>query len=247
MTIRHWLAGGAAALALLVAGCGGGDEGNQVAGPPGGKKVEPIAPPAGSDWTQVVEATADGGYRMGNPNAPVKLLEFGSFGCPHCAHFEAEASEPLKNQYIKSGRVSWEFRSFMLFPADPAITLLVQCNGPQPYFLLKEQIYATQADWTQRMQQAMDRFAQLPPQQRLKPMIEAGGLDVFFRQRGVPQAKLEACLNDTATLERAIAVSQRGIEDFDVRGTPSFYINGSKLSGGSWAEVEPDIKRALGE
>jgi protein-disulfide isomerase len=246
MKMRHGLTGGAAAFALLLAGCNG-DEGNKVAGPPGGEKIAPVAPPAGTDWSQVVEETRDGGFRMGNPNAPVRLLEYGSFGCPHCAEFEGEAVRPLEDQYIKSGRVSWEFRSFLLFPSDPAVTLLARCNGPQPFFLLKEQLYATQMEWERKMQGAMDQLQQLPPKQRLKPMIQAAGLDEFFRQRGMPEAKIDACLNDSAALERAVAVSQRGTEDFAVTGTPSFYINGIKIEGGRWQEIEPQLKKALGE
>src|SRR5687767_9431026 len=144
--MRRWFVCGAAALALCVAGCGGGDEGNAVAPPPGGQKIAPIAPPAGSDWTQMVTQTAEGGYRLGNPDAPVKLVEYGSYGCSHCALFDAEATEPLKN-YIRSGRVSWEFRSFMIFPSDPAVSVLASCRGPDAYFTLKEQLYATQAEW----------------------------------------------------------------------------------------------------
>jgi protein-disulfide isomerase len=246
MTMRLGLAL-VAAMALL-AGCGGGDEGNKVSPPPGGQKIAAVAPPAGTEWTQVVSETPDGGFRMGNPNAPVKLVEYGSFGCSHCAAFEAEGAEPLQNQYIKSGRVSWEFRSYLIFPGDPAISMLTRCHGPQAFFLLKEQLYATQADWAAKMMQSAEQLEALPPAERLKPVIQAAGLDAFFRQRGMPQAKIDSCLSDKAALDRVLAVSARGQDEFEVTGTPTFFINGSRLeNAGAWSVLEPQLKRALGE
>lgn len=242
----------AAALGLLLVGCDRGGD-NVIAPPAGGQKIAPIQPPAGSDWTQVVSETADGGFRMGNPTAPIKLLEYGSFGCPHCAEFEGEAAEPLKD-YIRSGRVSWEFRSLHIFPFDPAVSLLMRCHGAEPYFLLRQQLYASQPDWERKFQewvnqpQVQTQLQQMPPQQRMKPMLAAAGLDEFFRQRGTPEAKIDECLTDTKGLERVLQVSQRGATDFHVEGTPTFFINGIKVPDtGTWPQLQPQLKKALGE
>ena len=250
--MRSALTIAAAALALLVAGCNRGGD-NVIAPPASGQKIAPVKPPTGGDWTQMVSETADGGYRTGNPNAPVRLLEYGSFGCPHCAEFEGEAAEPLKG-YIRSGRVSWEFRSLHIFPFDPAVSLLMRCHGSEAYFLLKQQLYASQPDWEAKFQQwaqqksVQDQIQQMAPQQRLKPLIAAAGLDEFFRQRGMPEANIDACLADTKGLQRVLDVSQRGSTDFGVEGTPTFFINGIKVSNtGTWPQLEPQLKRALGE
>jgi protein-disulfide isomerase len=190
---------------------------------------------------------------MGNPNAPVKLLEYGSFGCPHCGEFEAEAAEPLRD-YIRSGRVSWEFRSLHIFPFDPAVSMLTRCHGPEAYFLLKQQLYASQPEWERKFQEwaeqpaVQSQIAQMLPQQRLKPLITAAGLDEFFRQRGMPQAKIDACLADTKGLERVFEISNRGSTEFNVTGTPAFFINGTAAkNAGRWSELEPLLKRALGD
>jgi protein-disulfide isomerase len=248
--MRRWFLCGAAILALSVAGCGGGDENNVVAPPPGGQKIAAVPPPAGSDWTQMVTQTADGGFRMGNPNSPVKLVEYGSFGCSHCAQFDVEASEPLKD-YIRSGRVSWEFRSFIIFPSDPAVSVLVSCRGADAYFTLKEQLYATQGEWMGKLgewqNQNQAQLQQMSPPDRLKPMVQAAGLDAFFRQRGMPQAKVDSCLADIKALGQVLEISSRGSE-LGVTGTPAFFLNGIKLeNAGTWEAVERDLKRALGE
>ena len=49
--------------------------------------------------------TPEGGFLMGNPNAKVKLVEFGSLTCPHCAEFEEQGGKPLVDNYVKKGLV----------------------------------------------------------------------------------------------------------------------------------------------
>src|SRR3546814_9181159 len=61
---------------------------------------------AAKDWTKTVARTPEGGFRVGNPDAPVKLVEYGSLTCDHCAHFAEEATPKLLGQYVRSGRVS---------------------------------------------------------------------------------------------------------------------------------------------
>ena len=246
--MRLGLRYGVAALALLVAACGGeGDENNGVAPAPAAK-IAAVPPPAGGDWTKAVAETGEGGFRLGNPEAPVKLLEYGSFGCSHCATFEEQAAEPLINTYVKSGRVSWEFRSLLIFPTDPAISMLTRCRGPQAYFPLKAQIYASQAEWQGRLMQSARELEALPPDARMKPMVTAAGLDAFFRQRGMPQAQIDACLDDKAGLERVAEISKRAQDEFGVSSTPTFFINGVKLDNAeNWPALESQLKRALGE
>ena len=60
-------------------------------------------PPKNGDWSTVVTKTAAGGFVMGNPNAKVKLVEFGSMTCPHCAEFDETGGKPLIDNYVKNG------------------------------------------------------------------------------------------------------------------------------------------------
>src|SRR5438309_4461990 len=86
-------------------------------------------PPPGGTWADVVNATS-AGFMMGNPNAKVKLVEIGSLSCPHCKKFEDEGVPALVDKYVKSGKVSWEFRPYLIHgPIDMAANLIVSCNG----------------------------------------------------------------------------------------------------------------------
>ena len=234
-----------AAIALMLTGCGEDAATNQAGG--GQAPLTQIQAPNG-DWTQTVTQTEAGGFLMGNPNAPVKLVEYGSFTCSHCAKFSEEGTEPLTNQYVKSGQVSWEFRPFLLFPSDPGIGMLLRCQGATPFFTLTDQLYASQDEWIQSVQQVMEQQGQqlqsMPAAQRAGHVVKAAGIDQFFRQRGMPEGRINACLSDTSHLQALTDTTSQGVNE-GVTGTPSFFINGEKADVGTWAELEPKIKNAL--
>ena len=209
------------------------------------------APYTGKDWTETLAKTPEGGFRMGNPDAPVKLVEYASITCPHCGEFAETATTPLRDQYVRSGQVSWEYRPFMLFPTDPGIFMALRCNGPQPFFSMIDQLYATQRDWVGRLQvlteQQQQAIQNMSPSARSAALVQAAGLDQFFRQRGMPQARLDACLADPRGLQRLTEITQYGTSHDNVNGTPTFFVNGERQDGvGVWNQLEPRLRAAMG-
>ena len=123
--------------------------------------------------------TADGGFRMGNPAAPVKLIEYGSLACPHCRHFEETGYTPLVQSYVGSGRVSYEFRNFLISGPDIAISLLAHCAGPGKFFAMSQYVFATQPQWQKKLE---DMSA-----------ADAAGLDTMTDQQrsfALPQSQI---------------------------------------------------------
>lgn len=243
--MRFLIGSGAAALILLLAGCGAKDKGNTQAS---ATPLTQIAAPNG-DWTQQVTETPEGGFRMGNPDAPVKLVEYASLSCPHCAEFEEQGMPTLTGKYVKSGQVSWEFRTYMLFPTDAGVSLLLHCQGAQPFFRLSQELYAGQRDWMGRIQALpqpqLEQMQNLTPQQRAEALVKAGGLDEFFRQRGMPASKVQACLADPQALEKLGQITDRGNKD-GVTGTPTFFINGKVAEEtAAWDKLEPQLQAAI--
>lgn len=242
---------GAAALALALAGCGGSSAGNNASALTNNAAPIPqIAAPNNGDWTQVATMTDRGSYLLGNPNAPVKLVEYASITCPHCAEFTEAAATPLRDRYVRSGQVSWEYRPFMIFPTDPGVFLLLRCLGPQAFFHVAEQLYADQRTWVGRLQatpqaqlQALDS---LPPAQKAAALIRAAGLDEFFRQRGIPEGRMTTCLGDDAALQQLGRGTQRAGTEDNVTGTPTFIVNGEKLDVGDWPGLEARLRTAIG-
>lgn len=244
MKLRH-----AFPLVLLLAGCGGGGSGNssEPAAP-----VAAVAAPAGRNWTETVSTTPEGGFLMGNPNAPIKLVEYGARTCPTCGAFSREAAGPLARDYVSTGKVSFEFRDFLVHGAqDLAAVLLGQCGGPQPFFPILDQMYAGQEQWLSKLiaraqnDPNFERTLQSqPPAQQMVTFAETMGLIDFVKQRGIPEAKARACLTDTAKMDQLAKRSQDATASGQVTGTPTFYLNGEKVETVSWPEVKQALERA---
>lgn len=241
---------GLAALALMLAGCGGDENGgNAAAGAQQNAPLKQIAAPNG-DWTQVVSETPQGGFVMGNPQAPVKVVEFGSMTCGVCAAFAEEGEPALIEKYVKSGQVSFELRNFVRDGADLAAALLARCNGASAFFPLTDQLFAAQSDWLGKLQtmtpEQQQQLSALPPGQAASALGKAAGLDQFVRVRGIPAAKAEACLADQAQVQRLVAMNETAVKQYEVSGTPTFLINDKVVpESANWASLEPAIQAAL--
>lgn len=237
--------------ALALAGCSKGAETAPVAPTADTRPVAAQAAPAGRSWLETVSKTAEGGYRMGNPAAPVKLVEFGSRMCPTCGSFAREAYEPLK-PYVQSGKVSFEFRDFLVHGAmDLPAALVGQCGGTAPFFPILEQMYQNQAsylDWVNKLSPAEKQALEAgtaPPMQAVGIMAKAMGMVDFVKQRGIPEAKAQACLANKATVDALTKVTQDASNAGTVTGTPTFLINGKPVPGVvSWGQLKPALKAA---
>lgn len=208
--------------------------------------VAPVPPPAGKSWSDLVSPTADGGMVMGNPNAPIKLLEYGSLSCPHCAHLANEGMTTLIGTYVNSGRVNYEYRSFAIHGIDIPLTVLVRCADKSAFFGLVEQLYAGQDALLTRAQAGQKQAevaAKLPPAQRISGVADAYGLPEFFAARGLPISKAHACLANTASAE-AVAKQAESYGNSGIDSTPTLIINGTKSTALSWPELEAALKAA---
>jgi protein-disulfide isomerase len=180
----------------------------------------------------------------------VKLIEYGSLSCPHCAEFEEQGGPALRDTYVKSGQVSWEFRTYLLFPTDPGISLLANCQSEQAFFPAIEQLYKDQRTWMGKIQalpqEQLEALGTMPARESAAVVARAAGLDEFFRQRGMPSSQIDSCLSDPAGLEK-IAETKRKGDEMGVNGTPSFFINGKLYEGpANWGGLQPALREAIG-
>lgn len=213
--------------------------------------LAPAEAAAQRDWTKTVVATPEGGFRIGNPNAPVKLVEYGSLTCSHCAHFGEEGVPALLSNYVASGKVSFEFRNYVLNVFDLTGAMLSRCAGAGNFFPLSDRILSTQAEWIGRAQalSAAEREAisALPPSQQLVRIAAVTGLDRLAAAHGVPADKVSACLSNDTAVNRLTEMRRIAAEQHGINGTPSFLINGSVASGvHDWTALEPLLKRPAG-
>jgi protein-disulfide isomerase len=240
----------AAALGLVLVLGGCGSEGEKGASASSGP-VAAVPPPAGKSWTDVVAATPQGGFVMGNPDAAVKVVEFASLTCGACAAFAQQGFPNLVDKYVKTGQVSFELRNFVRDPADLAAALLSRCSGPGPYFQLSEQLFAAQPDWLGKLQAmppaAQQQLQNAQPAQAVSIYADQAGLLQFVRVRGVPTEKAQACLADQAALQGLVDATSSAAREYDVSGTPTFLINNRVVpNAANWATLEPQIQAAVG-
>ena len=244
--MKAQLSTGALALGLLLAGCGGGD-GNAVATGNAAAPLQQIPAPNEGNWAEVVTQTPEGGFRMGNPDAPVKLVEYASMTCPHCKAFSDEASAALRDTYVRSGQVSWEFRNFLLGGPDLVLSLLSRCQPPAAYFSTIEQVFAQQTEFMMAIDENEGRtIGALPPEQQIAPLARAMDADTFFARRGMPEARFNQCLADRQAIQGLTEGTQRSATQEGVSATPTFFINGEQQQASSWAMIEPQLRAALG-
>lgn len=246
MTKAHFLALGAAALAL--AGCNKGADNATAPSNTASGNGAAVPPPAGKDWTQVVSATPEGGFVMGNPNAKVKLVEYLSLTCPHCKEFEEKGFPKLRDEYVKKGTVSIEARNYVRDFVDMTATLVSRCGGPDPYFPMTEQVFAQQTQIFDKLQAIspaeQQRLQGLSPSDQFKAVASLIGIDQFAKQRGITQAKLDACLSDKTAVDKLVDMQQKA-NTMQIPGTPTFFLNGEMLQNvGTWEQLEPKLKAA---
>ena len=230
--------------ALALAACGGSKDAVPTAP---ANSVAAVAAPTGQDWTQVVSKTPEGGYVMGNPNASLKLVEYGSRTCPTCGAFGQTGMQPLENTYVKSGKVSYEFRDFMVHAPDLGVAILGHCAGTAPFFPILEQMYLEQPRFLEKLESAgsfQQSIQSRTPQAQAVAWVEHLGYIDFLKQRGVPETQARACLADPKLMKAVTDLSQAAI-DKGVTGTPTFFLNGQRLQDQvMWSQIEQALKAA---
>jgi protein-disulfide isomerase len=145
---------------------------------------------------------------LGKADAPVTIIEYGSFTCPHCAHFNNETLPRIESEFVEKGQVRLVFREFLRNQVDIAASLLVRCAPQESYFKLVDVLFRSQDSWA---------FGDKP--------IDA--LKQIGRTAGLDPAKLDQCLADQALQQKLIAQTQEAIDQLKVEGTPTFFVNGA--------------------
>ena len=248
MKPAHFLIAGAAALAG--AACNAEQQPQAGADGPTGP-IQTVERPASGDWSEAVTATNEGGFLMGNPNAEVKLVEFGSMTCPHCATFDEVGVPQLIEKYVKPGTVSFEFRNYVRDPYDITASLIARCNGAKTFFPLTGAIFDSQREWTGKLQEVpeaeMQALQTMQPAQQFSTIAKWTGLQQFAAMRGVPKAKSSQCLANQSEIDRLVQMNSDASSQYQIGGTPSFLINGKVAeNAASWETLEPLLKEALG-
>jgi len=193
-------------------------------------------------WNEAVVQTPEGSHVVGNPAAEVKLVEYVSYTCPHCAHFEIEADAPLRLTFIGTGKGSVEYRPFLRNKIDLAVALMVNC-GPESKFRGNHaMILRSQDKWFGNFSPAQEQRWGSPDFGTAMRAI-ANDLKLYdrFVARGYTRVELDRCLIDKAAGSKLAEQSGYAIEQLKVNATPSFLINGQLQDVHDWAGLRPRL------
>ena len=200
------------------------------------------------NWDATVVET-DGGHRIGNPDAKVKLTEFISYTCPHCAHFAREGEPRLKLGYVIQGEVSLEIRHLIRDPVDLTAAMLVNCGAaakfPQNHtaFMLGQDKWIEPLGRATEAQQVRWRVAGAAGR---RAIASDAGFYRLMEGRGYRRTEVDRCLADEAFARKLAETSAKDWRLPGVGGTPAFAINGTVMPDThTWEALEPHLKRAL--
>jgi protein-disulfide isomerase len=165
---------------------------------------------------------------LGSPDAPVEVIEYASFTCPHCGTFHLNVLPQLKADYIDTGQVRMIYREVYFDRFGLWAGLVARCAGPERYFAITDLIYEQQRQWTQG-----------------SPAEVAEGLRRIGRTVGLSNEQLDVCLTDAVTAQAMLDAYEANMEEHDISGTPAFVIDGELYSNMSYADMSAIIDERL--
>ena len=151
---------------------------------------------------------------LGPKDAAVTVTEYASMTCPHCAAFTEQVFPKIKEAFIDTGKIRFVFREFPLDIKAAAGSMLARCiakDDSGKYFAVIDMLFKQQNDWVMKE--------------------TAATLTRIGKQAGLSQTAVEDCLKDQALLDKIAADQKFANEVLKVNSTPTFFINGEKLTG----------------
>ncbi len=161
-------------------------------------------------------------FSLGDPNAPVKIVEYASFTCPHCATFHEQVFKDLKRDYIDTGKVQFTLREVYFDRYGLWAAMVARCGGEMRYFGITDVLFSTQQEWAASND----------------PTTVVNNLKTIAVAAGMDGAAVDACMQDGAMAEALIARFETNMAADGVEGTPTIFINGTKHSNMSYADMK---------
>jgi len=207
----------------------------------------PASAPASPDWSRTVTTAPNGAYVIGNPNAKVRLVEYLSYTCSHCARYAGDSAAKLKAGPIKAGAVAVELRNAVRDRVDFAAALAARCGGPQSFAGHHEALFAGFESIMTKMEayEATSPAKVADPNEGVKVVARASGIADIMAGRGVTGAALDTCLTDKAAQTAVLGMTNEAWQVRRIAGTPSFLINGKPAEPGGWLQLEPQLRAAI--
>ena len=182
-------------------------------------------------FAQSDEAAALQEMSIGADDAPITLIEYASFTCPHCKNFHKDVLPLIIENYIDTGKVRMVYRGIYFDRLGLWADMLARCGGPERYFGIAAMIYDKQKEWTSA--------------ENAVGVVD--NLYAIGRLAGLAQADMEACMQDNETAQAMVSTSTENAEADGVNSTPTFVINGQTMSNMPYSDFVDEFERILAE
>lgn len=149
---------------------------------------------------------------LGDANAPVTVIEYASFTCPHCSNFHKTTWPDVKKNYVETGKVKFVFRDFPFERVGMSVAMLARCAGESKYYGFVETFMKLQDSW-------------------IKDSNPVEGAMKLAKLGGLSHDDAMTCLENEALLDYILLGRQEAGSKFGIDSTPTFIINGQKVSG----------------
>ncbi|MEM9902754.1 MAG: DsbA family protein [Pseudomonadota bacterium] len=166
---------------------------------------------------------------IGAADAPVEIIEYASFTCPHCQTFHKNVFPQLKAEFVDTGKVRFVHREVYFDRFGLWAGMVARCGGEERYFGIIDIIYEEQREWTQG-----------------QPTDVVEGLRRIGRTAGLTNDQLDACLSDGSKAQTLVAWYQENAEEHGVNSTPTFVIDGRTYRNMPYSEFVEIIEDKVG-
>lgn len=155
---------------------------------------------------------------MGDPDAPVQIIEYASITCSACKAWHDQVWEDFRTQLIDTGQVRFVFREFPTAPQDVSVAgfLVARCAPEERYFNVLDTLF--------------DRQSQLFSNARAELLAIARGA-------GMSEEQFNACIRNEDLIQAMNDRIEEGQRRFGVSSTPTFIINGEAIVGAQPLDV----------
>ena len=150
--------------------------------------------------------------KIGTEEANIEIIEFASLTCGHCAKFHNEVFPKIKKEFIDTGKVSFIYQDFPLDKFALKASVIARCSGEKKFFSFLKVLYSKQKDWTRTED----------PFRSLLKIAKLGGLK---------NEEIKVCVGNKSIEDGILKQRLNASKKFDIKATPTLYINGEKYDG----------------
>jgi protein-disulfide isomerase len=168
---------------------------------------------------------------LGSPDAPVTMIEYASFTCPHCAAFHGDQFQRLKEEYIDTGKVQFIYREVYFDRFGLWASMVARCGGEMRFFGISSMLYEQQQEWIAGGD----------------PTLISENLRRIGRTAGMDDATIDACMQDETMAQTLVAWFQENAARDGVEATPTLFIDGVKHTNMPYEELSALIETALAD